>query len=190
MAAQTYPHVVAAQFLAHIEIIEHGTVHRVVVYEYASFLAFFLLKSSQPDQVAARGKGRGHSHIRPARASQEAPSSCAEVELFVAEGLHHAVAAALGPGCVVVARNGIVGHLQCVEQFLREGQFLVRTEVGDISGADHEIRPGVLVHIPYAELQVLRRLPLHRYMRVCQPGETQFLCLQRRRRQQQCTYYI
>ena len=92
MSAYLETHIESLELLGDIEIVEHGRVHRIMVYEYA---LPFLVQRLQPFHSLARSQSGSHTHIRSAVTAYESPTVLFKVEMFITEDLQKGVATAL-----------------------------------------------------------------------------------------------
>ena len=105
--------------------------------EYGLFARFLL---REPFHCLPGNQARSHSHVRTAVAADESPASCPEKEMLVSENFLECAAAALRPVGVVIALNHVDGPADGVSHRLRQADFIIGAEIGDISSEDYEIQ--------------------------------------------------
>ena len=153
----------ALEFPGHIEIVQHGSVLRIVINEYGLFARF---QVTEPFHAFLRHESRGHPHVRTAAAADKAPALAEKLEGFVAEDFPESVAAALGPLRIVISRDDIVGTVQGIQHILNRRNLLVRPEVGQVSGHHHEIKVLPCVDVADAPPQVNGRTGSFRIVKI------------------------
>ena len=157
------------EFLGHIKVIKDGSVLGIMIYK-DRFLT--RLKASKPVHALFGNQGWSHPHVRAAIAPYEPPTSVSEIEMVVTEHLPECVTTALRPFGVMIAGHDVVLVLQGIEHGFDRPDLLIRTEIGDISTHQDEIKVRQCVDIPYAPADVTDR---HAACRIVQVGQERYL---------------
>ena len=131
-------------------------VERIVVDKNDREIAGGGQRRIEEDQMFTRDKPGRHAHVGPGSSADEEKSVLGKRKGFTAENARKAVAAALRPFRVVVARNDKKGFIKPVEDIFRQRQLRIRTEFADIARQDDKTDPGLLIDIRYRERQILR----------------------------------
>ena len=143
------------QLIQHIGIVEHGTVHGIMVYkDYGLLLVNCIRYRVEPYHALARQQSRGHAHVRAAVGSYEFYALEVELELLISKHLYKCVAAALRPLCVMVAGYDVIGFVQLVENRFSKFNLPVCAELRNISGNYGKGEFIIPVYVIYAGLQV------------------------------------